>query len=489
MSARVITHPIEVQTLSYAEPTAPCPKCGTQCPRHDTDVRCLIDIHLTCCVLLHVTVGVYLCELCAARKNQSSKARRPRTCSFRTQVPIAFPRSRYTRRAIGKVVQTIAHDGLGVDKTVRRVQRDFCINPAPRTVWQWWRKYPVHLFDDTLPDYQDYHQQAIEHFSGVLVLDECYDKQFCVVFARDPINGTTLGYLVSDAGMDRDKLQPFLKQLKAEGVIPEVVITDASVLYPSLLKELWSSCRHQLCLFHFTRGVVEDVLQGVAEVERALPKPPKRKPGRPKKRGRPRQDKAKHERKKRLRAGRFLVVRNFQRTLQKIQRLQAKGTPRALSAAARALQKLEQEQASLARLLEENPSLKVLRAFMDDYYRLFERHQSIEEAYHKRNALLVNPDYLACPTLAKTCTKLADDALFEQLTVFLRYENADRTSNDAERTNRDHKRRQEGQHYRYRTEQSLTRSIENATVLRRLNTTPWTLQEKAATQSRHRKAA
>ncbi len=48
----------------------------------------------------------------------------------------------------------------------------------------------------------------------------------------------------------RDHMRRFLSNLKSWGFLPQVVSTDGSPLYPTLLAELWPQARHQLCVFH-----------------------------------------------------------------------------------------------------------------------------------------------------------------------------------------------------------------------------------------------
>ena len=52
------------------------------------------------------------------------------------------------------------------------------------------------------------------------------------------------------ASNDQDHMRRFLKNLKTWGLVPEVVVTDGSNLYPAILAELWPDARHQLCVFH-----------------------------------------------------------------------------------------------------------------------------------------------------------------------------------------------------------------------------------------------
>ncbi len=432
---------LEILNYSFADDSCPCPSCGLWCHRHSVDSRTLVDIHLTCTVLLSVVVGVFICSKCDR--------------SFRQEVPFAYPRLRYTKRAISKAVLSISQDGLSLEKAILRLNRDFGIAPSSATLSRWNLRFPVNLVDDSLPSYEEYHKRAIASFSGVLVLDEVYDKQFAVVFARDPLNKTTLGYLLTNGSVDQDKLRPFLLQLKKEGIIPDATITDQSNLYPSLLPEIWDECRHQLCLFHFTANVVGEVLDAARTIETALPKPKKRPRGRPKKSALSPQGQKKRELKKKARKARRLLVRNFEKTRGRIKALEAKNTPRAQAAADRTRQRLEEEQQSLQEIIQEIPKFRDLRQFMDDYYQLFNpTDNSPEAARTNREKMINNPRYQEIPALKALLDKLADEALFTKLTVFLDYENLDRTTNDAERTNRDTKRRQQRQHYRLRSEAS-----------------------------------
>ena len=110
----------------FAEPVQPCPRCGSLCQLHDTDHRSLIDIHLTYFVLLHVTVGVFCCPLCAEQS-------RPYT--FREDIPFAFPRIRFTKRAVAKAVLSVEQDGMSLAKASERLLRDFCIvSVQPRDI-------------------------------------------------------------------------------------------------------------------------------------------------------------------------------------------------------------------------------------------------------------------------------------------------------------------------------------------------------------------
>src|SRR4051812_392729 len=62
----------------------------------------------------------------------------------------------------------------------------------------------------------------------------------------------------------------FLKNLKTWGLVPEVVVTDGSNLYPEVLAELWPAARHQLCVFHVLKELHKHVLDAVRRLRRGL---------------------------------------------------------------------------------------------------------------------------------------------------------------------------------------------------------------------------
>ena len=57
-------------------------------------------------------------------------------------------------------------------------------------------------------------------------------------------------------------------------------------------------------------------------------------------------------------------------------------------------------------------------------------------------------------TGGSTLKRLGDDELFEKLTRYLDYDNAEKTSNHVERANREYRKHQKG-HYRFRSVRSL----------------------------------
>ena len=93
---------------------------------------------------------------------------------------------------------------------------------------------------------------------------------------------------------DQDHMRRFLDNLKNWGFVPQVVITDGSNLYPSVLAELWPAARHQLCVFHVLKDINECVFDALRRLRRGLAQQSKRR-----RRGRP----SKAQRRARTRCG------------------------------------------------------------------------------------------------------------------------------------------------------------------------------------------
>jgi hypothetical protein len=72
------------------------------------------------------------------------------------------------------------------------------------------------------------------------------------------------------AANDQDHMRRFLKNLKTWGLMPGVVVTDGSNLYPGVLAELWPEADHQLCVFHVLKEVNELILDAVRRLRTAM---------------------------------------------------------------------------------------------------------------------------------------------------------------------------------------------------------------------------
>lgn len=406
---------VEVKFLDADFRSYPCPRCGTDSPRHDGDTRHAIDIGLDHPVILQIKVGVYKCPRC-----------RKKPGSFRTPLDFIGPRCRYIQRCRQKLVESVDLDNMALNRAGVRLARDFHITPARSTVWEWYREATPG--DTVIAEYQ--HLVAAS-FSGVLSVDEVYDGQYAILCARDPLNGRTLAYELSE-NMNQAVVIKFFRHLDSLGIKPEVVVTDASNLYPKALKAVWDAVRHQLCRFHWTKNIVSEVIKGVREYRESLPKPEKRaKRGRPAKSEAPVVEQAEEQQSARdeVRKGRFLLVTR-KKNLD------------------------EQQTKRLAVLLEKHPELATVRSFMGDFYGLFDGKPRPKTAKERWRHLISKPEYAASPYLAGPLKLLQDEATFDKVAVYLSYENLNSTSNDVERDNRGFRLRQKA-HYRFRDKESL----------------------------------
>ncbi len=238
---------------------------------------------------------------------------------------------------------------------------------------------------------------------------ELYDGDFCLLSATDPLAQVTVGFqLVDKKDVDAAQMGKFFEYLESIGAKPKVVISDESKLYPAALGKAWPDVLHQLCEFHFIRLLINDVIGSVRAYVQSMPKNPKRRRGRPCKRGRPRVDH--DEKRSEVHRKRFMVSMN----------------PDKMS---------PNEEKTLDELLVEHPALAIPREFMLKTYRMFDPAGDLASAQALRKEILDDPRFQADTHLSASLKRLQDDERFAKLTLFLGYENLNRTNNDVERDN------------------------------------------------------
>ena len=406
--------PLEIKFIDACFRRHVCPRCGTDCPRHSVAVRHAMDIGLDRPVLLQIKVGVYRCPRC--RKHRF----------FRTPLDFLGPYDFYVQRCRQKLTESIREDQMPIGLAARRMDRDFNIGIAISTAWEWLR--------GSQPDAQEiaeYEHLVAASFSGVICVDEVYDKGYGILCATDPLNGRTLAYELCE-GINQERVIAFFGRLKAMGINAEVVVSDGSSLYPKAIKAVWNACLHQLCRFHWTKDIVKEVNKGVRDYRETIPKPEKRT-----KRGRPGKDEAAAQAaagtaqsaRDELRKGRLLLVTRREN--------------------------LNEDQTTrLDLLLANHEPLVVVRDFMDGFYAIFKGKPRPKDAAWRRLRLLKNADYIASPFLAQAVEILKDDVKFAKVALYLNYKNLNSTSNDVERDNRGFRKGQKS-HYRFRSPESL----------------------------------
>jgi transposase len=388
---------VVVVTPDYNQVT--CPDCGgaTQCKRsyysHPQD----IDLERP--TILQVYREVRECgdESC--------------TWSQAPELDFVEKGERFTKRAKQKAVASVSEDGMPLERVPQRMWRDFHVRVAKSTVFEW-----IHAEAEADLGEAEYTQWVQARFSGVVGLDEVHlrdehgKKQYLVV-AVDPINDRTILFDLVDS-RDSDAIKGFLEQLKGMGIDPLVVVTDMWKAYHSALLDVFPEAEHQLCVFHVIQAMMKHTNKAILTYRRALPK----------------ETKAQKAVRKELWDGRYLLLK-AQHKLSDPQR-----------------QHLEE-------LLDAHQDTVIPRAYRckEAILALFRESEDKEEARARRDAIL--EQFAGVPELKKVLNVIRGDD-FEQMIVYLDYENLDKTNNDTERENRVF---QKGEKVRYRARKTRTR--------------------------------
>lgn len=394
--------------------TAPCPRCGSGAERNESRWRYFWEPNLKQTSVVKVECGCYLCPAC------------PKGQRWFVLVPEEYRTHRqYTLSAQRALVDLVQKHRMSVEAAAA-VGRDLLHLPKleATTVLGWLRVAGEAV------DAEAHVKAAVAGFSGEMAVDEVYDGGWYVLKATDPLNGIELSWQLGRGSPSEADVRRFLVELKAAGFDPELVVTDGSSLYPEVLREVWPKAHHQRCVFHFIKQVNEDLRAVFDAAYNTLPKPPKRKAGRPRKRGRPRKDKEKRETRRKVRRVRYILLKAERRLDDK-------------------------ERTMLAEAIALCPGLGVIRLFVVAVHQLFgPETEGHEQAEKRRQDILACSEFNELPGLNKPLNRLRDDDLFERLTRYLDFENADKTSNHVERENRVFRKRQKA-HYRLRSRRSL----------------------------------
>lgn len=396
-----------------------CPRCGTVCPRHEVRTRWFWEADLLQTTITDASFGCYLCPQCPEGERWFTSLLAP----YRTQGQYSLP----ARQTVLDLVKRFKMP-LG---TAAKAGQELLHLPKlnETTLLEWYREAGEAV------DHQGHVEGLVKVFSGQMALDEVYDGGLCQLVATDPINNLQLDYELIEENPTEDDVRRFLERLKAAGYMPQLVVTDGSNLYPSVLKEVWPEAEHQRCVFHFIKQAVGNIGKAFWKAYSTMPKPPKRKRGRPKKRGRPRKDKQKKENRSKVRKARYLICKREENLA-------------------------EEEREALAVALGLCPPLKGLRQFVLDLFDLFGPETTSQaSADAKREAILASSDHEALEGVAPILKRLRDDDLFACLTRYLDFENAKKTSNHVERENRE-LRKQQKTRYRLRSLRSISALLE-----------------------------
>jgi transposase-like protein len=397
---------------------APCPKCGKLGRRKATSNRFVRTIAYKQVAYLDVTYAEYRAG-CSCRK------------TFRTNPPDVEPKALYDNSVRRAVLDRILGDGMSVERVIASMRRDFLLDLSDGFVYDCldWQARRL--------DLADHRRWVLDRFSGTLCVDELHLGQMTLLLATDPLQDLPVAFALV-AKNDSDHMRRFLANLKTWGLSPEVVVTDGSNLYPSVLAQLWPEARHQLCVFHVLKELHKHVLDALRRLRRGLSRRGrrgrKRKPGRPAKAQAQRRGLTNKEKSAFVFKHRWLIVRRRDKMS-------------------------DRERADLATMLSYLPELNTLRDFVDRLGLVFEEEQSETLAWRRHAELVSDRSFLAVPELVKAIGALGTEK-FAKMIAFLKSRACRRvrTNNHVERVNRK-LRYEEKARYRWRSRQTTVRFL------------------------------
>ncbi len=399
----------------------PCPKCGTLGSRKRIKNRQVRTVAYKAIAFLDVTYGEYTahCNCCT---------------TFTNSPPEVRLKARYDNKVRDLVLDRLLDDAMNVERLLESLCRDFLLDLSSGFVYDVLRDAAAEL------DMAEHRRKVLKNFSGTLCVDELHLGRFTLLLATDPLNDVPVAFALVSAN-DQDHMLRFLKNLKTKGMMPKVVVSDGSNLYPKVLAELWPEADHQLCVFHVIKDINKLILDALRRLRTAMSRRGKR--GRKRKRGRPR------NKTKAAAARRGLSVKEKSNFVFKNRFLIVK----------RRENLSESECEHLKTMLGYLPELATLRRFADRIYWLFDTPKDLHQAGCRRSAILRAPEFQAVPELVKALEQL-DDERFPKLMAYLKNPEMERvrTNNHVERTNRSF-RFLEKVRYKWRQRRAVVRFI------------------------------
>ncbi len=389
----------KVRVVRCTPKTHPCPHCGQRGHRKRSFCRRIRSLAYRQEAWLEVHYAEY-------------KARCGCCKYFRSWPLDVPPKADYDAQVRDAVLERVLEDGLNVERTLASMQRDFGLKLSQGFVYNCLRWRIGQL------DLAEHRQLVLQKFSGTLCIDELHLGRFTLLLATDPIADLPVAFALVSRN-DQDHMRRFLNNLKTAGLSPQVVVTDGSSLYPTVLAELWSDCRHQLCVFHILKDINELIVTAVRRVARAMAR--RGNAGRKRKRGRPN----KAQQAARAAAGpsnkekagfiskhRFLIVKKSNELT-------------------------EQQWTNLRKMFDYWPDLRTLWHFATEVRDLFDVQGRVQTLWKRRAALLREQKYQEVPEL-KEAMELLETGKFKKLVAFSYSAKGKkvRTNNHVERANR-----------------------------------------------------
>jgi Transposase len=388
-----------VTRIRRAPKRAPCPSCGQLGRRKRILHRRLRTLLYHAVAWLEVTYAEYRAR-CGC-------------CKYFRTWPLNVPqKADYDATVRKAVLDRLVRDRLNVEQTKAAMQRDFLVSLSDGFIYDCLR------WQLTRIDLAQHRQLVLQRFSGTLCVDELHLGSYTLLLASDPLADLPVGFALVGAN-DQDHMGRFLRNLAHWGLQPQVVVSDGSNLYPELLDQIWPQAKHQLCIFHLLRDVLEQVLAAVKRLRQAQARRGragrKRRPGRPSKRHQTRRHQRGPTAKEKAAfvwKHRFLIVKKTAK-----------------------LTKTEKE--DLEQLFAYLPGLRLLGSFSQDIYRLLDDSQTLRVARWRHTWLRYDPQYQQVDELVKALDLLAGPKLTKALAFVGQPAGRQvRTNNHVERLNR-----------------------------------------------------
>lgn len=390
--------PVNIKVVDFRSRTEACPDCGRVSTRHKELKRNVIDIDLERPTVLVILYNTYLC------RNPSCSTRH-----FQIDNLLVQKKSRYSRRAKEKMVKSVAEDGVTIRTARNRAKRDFNISPANATISRW-----THKENSSLLMGKEMADRVLEEFSGILCVDETYDKDMAMLVAVDPVQKKTIAYSVTHGRVSDEAVKRFLEGIKASGLKVHTCVTDKSTLYPHTLQKVFGpGLRHQLCLYHLSANVVLDVYNAIRGAIYL-------------------KEKTRTERQKALRQI-YTLIKNPRNLL--------KRAGKSLHSQKQWAEKGKTLQKAVRKTLKRYPYLKIYYDFLQAYYRIWEA-KTERETWKRRDALLRNPRFTRLERFRYIKKRLEDDKVFQQYLHTFKDARIPRTNNGVERVNRKFRQQQ-----------------------------------------------
>jgi Transposase len=388
-----------VRVVHCAPASHPCPDCGRAARRVRRLHRRLTSLAYRHKAYLDVHYAEYKTR-CACRK------------TFRSWPLDVPPKSDYDSLVRNATLDRLLGDGLNVQRVLAAMKRDFCLELSEGFVYDCLRWKVAQL------DLPAHRRMVLERFSGTLCVDELHLGRFTLLLATDPSSDLPVAFALVKRN-DQQHMRRFLHNLKSWGLLPRVVVSDGSDLYPAVLAELWPAARHQLCVFHLLKDINDLILKGVRRLAGAMQR--RGKAGRKRKRGRP----SKRQQAARKAAGPTLAQKAA--FIKKHRFLIVKTTG--------AMNKEQWD--NLAKMFAYEPRLRTLWQFACDVQDCLQKEARVQTLYKRRAALLRQAKYQEVPELAKAMELLGAEK-FKKAVAFVYSQAGEkvRTNNHVERANR-----------------------------------------------------